>query len=67
MSICDPWAVPTAIEFHACGVKRIMWLRDPWVMPRFFDQSMRLDLLLYPWVMVLFLNACHSLSQRLDI
>jgi len=36
-------------------------------MPRFFDQSMRLDLLLYPWVIVLFLNACHSLSQRLDI
>ena len=36
-------------------------------MPRFFDQSMRVDLLLYPWVMVLFLNACHSLSQRLDI
>ena len=36
-------------------------------MPRFFDQSMRLELLLYPWVMVLFLNACHSLSQRLDI
>ena len=36
-------------------------------MPRFFDQSLRLDLLLYPWVMVLFLNACHSLSQRLDI
>src|SRR5215831_5566814 len=36
-------------------------------MPRFFDQSLRLELLLYPWVMVLFLNACHSLSQRLDI
>ena len=36
-------------------------------MPRFFDQSIRLDLLLYPWVMVLFLNACHSVSQRLDI
>jgi hypothetical protein len=36
-------------------------------MPKFFDQSIRLDLLLYPWVMVLFLNACHSLSQRLDI
>ena len=36
-------------------------------MPRFFDQSIRLELLLYPWVMVLFLNACHSLSQRLDI
>jgi hypothetical protein len=35
--------------------------------PRFFDQSLRLDLLLYPWVMVLFLNACHSVSQRLDI
>ena len=36
-------------------------------MPRFFDQSIRLELLLYPWVMVLFLNTCHSLSQRLDI
>ena len=36
-------------------------------MPRFFDQSIRLELLLYPWVMVLFLNACHSISQRLDI
>jgi len=36
-------------------------------MPRFFDQSIRLELLLYPWVMVLFLNACHSLSQRLYI
>lgn len=36
-------------------------------MPRFFDQSIRLELLLYPWVMVLFLNGCHSLSQRLDI
>jgi DnaJ domain len=37
------------------------------IMPRFFDQSIRLDLLLYPWVVVLFLNACHSVSQRLDI
>jgi hypothetical protein len=36
-------------------------------MPGFFDQSIRLELLLYPWVMVLFLNACHSVSQRLDI
>jgi DnaJ domain len=36
-------------------------------MPRFFDQSIRPELLLYPWVMVLFLNACHSVSQRLDI
>jgi hypothetical protein len=35
--------------------------------PRFFDQSIRLELLLYPWVIVLFLNASHSLSQRLDI
>jgi hypothetical protein len=35
--------------------------------PRFLDQSVRLELLLYPWVMVLFLNACHSVSQRLDI
>ncbi|MDX6500955.1 MAG: molecular chaperone DnaJ [Blastocatellia bacterium] len=46
-----------------------MSLRDllSMAMPRFFDQSIRLELLLYPWVMVLFLNACHSLSQRLDI
>jgi hypothetical protein len=36
-------------------------------MPRFFDQSIRLELLLYPWVIVLFLNACYSVSQRLDI
>jgi len=36
-------------------------------MPRFFDQSIRLELLLYPWIIVLFLNACHSVSQRLDI
>ena len=36
-------------------------------MPRFIDPSIRLELLLYPWCMVLFLNACHSLSQRLDI
>ncbi len=36
-------------------------------MPRFFDQSIRLGLLLYAWVMVLFLNACHWVSQRLDI
>ena len=36
-------------------------------MPRFFDESIRLELLLYPWVMVLFLNGCHSLSQRLNI
>jgi hypothetical protein len=36
-------------------------------MPRFFDQSIRLELLLYHWVMVLFLNSCHSVSQRLDV
>jgi hypothetical protein len=36
-------------------------------MPRFFDTSLRMELLLYPWVMVLFLNGCHSVSQRLDI
>src|SRR5947207_8919728 len=36
-------------------------------MPRLFDQSIRLELLLYPWVMVLFLNACHSVSQRLEL
>ena len=34
---------------------------------RFFDGSIRLELLLYPRVMVLFLDACHSLNQRLDI
>ena len=36
-------------------------------MPMFFDPSIRLELLLYPWIMVLLLDAGHSLSQRLDI
>jgi hypothetical protein len=36
-------------------------------MPMFFDPLIRPELLLYPWIMVLFFNACHSLSQRLDI
>src|SRR5215213_1223847 len=36
-------------------------------MPMFFDPSIRLDLLLYPWIMVLLLDAGHSLSQRIEI
>lgn len=36
-------------------------------MPMLFDPLIRPELLLYPWIMVLFFNACHSLSQRLDI
>jgi curved DNA-binding protein CbpA len=36
-------------------------------MPMFFDPSIRLELLLYPWIMVLVIDAGHSLSQRLDI
>ena len=36
-------------------------------MPMFFDPAIRLELVLYPWIMVLLVDACHSLSQRLDI
>jgi hypothetical protein len=36
-------------------------------MPMFFDPSIRLELLLYPWIMVLLIDIGHSLSQRLDI
>jgi len=36
-------------------------------MPMFFDPAIRLELVLYPWIMVLLIDACHSLSQRLDI
>ena len=36
-------------------------------MPMFFDPSIRPELLLYPWIMVLLLDAGHSLSQRIDI
>jgi hypothetical protein len=36
-------------------------------MPMFFDPSIRLELLLYPWIMVLFIDTLHSLSQRIDI
>ena len=36
-------------------------------MPMFFDPSIRLELLFYPWIMVLLVDAGHSLSQRLDI
>ena len=58
-----------AIGFGLLGTLVGMSLSDllSIAMPRFFDQSIRLELLLYPWVMVLFLNACHSVSQRLDI
>lgn len=59
----------TAIGCGLVGTLLGMFLSDllSMAMPRFFDQSIRLELLLYPWVMVLFLNACHSVSQRLDI
>jgi hypothetical protein len=36
-------------------------------MPMFFDTSIRLELLLYPWIMVLLIDAGYSLSQRIDI
>jgi len=36
-------------------------------MPMFFDPSIRLELLLYPWMMVLLIDAVHSLSQKIDI
>lgn len=36
-------------------------------MPMFFDRSIRLEFLLYPWIMVLLIDAGHLLSQRLDI
>jgi curved DNA-binding protein CbpA len=36
-------------------------------MPMFFDRSLRLELLLYPWIMVLLIDAVHSLSQKIDI
>lgn len=36
-------------------------------MPMFFDPSIRLELLLYPWIMVLLIDALYSLSQKIDI
>jgi len=36
-------------------------------MPMFFDPSIRLELLLYPWIMVLLIDTVYSLSQRIDI
>ena len=36
-------------------------------MPMFFDPSIRLELLLYPWIMVLLMDAVHSLSEKMDI
>ena len=36
-------------------------------MPMFFDPSISLELLLYPWIMVLLMDAGHSLSQRIDL
>jgi len=36
-------------------------------MPMFFEPSIRPELLLYPWIMVLLLDAGHALSQRIDI
>lgn len=46
-----------------------MSLSDSLLIPMrmFFDPSIRLELLLYPWIMVLLMDACHSLSERLDI
>ena len=36
-------------------------------MPMFFDPSLSPELLLYPWIMVLLIDAIYSLSQRIDI
>ena len=36
-------------------------------MPMFFDPSIRLELLLYPWIIVLLMDSVYSLSQRIDI
>jgi hypothetical protein len=36
-------------------------------MPMFFDPSIRLELLLYPWIMVLLIDTGYSLSQKIDI
>jgi len=36
-------------------------------MPMFFDPSIRLELLLYPWIMVLLVDTVYSVSQRIDI
>ena len=36
-------------------------------MPMFFDPSISLELLLYPWIMVLLIDSVYSLSQRIDI
>ena len=36
-------------------------------MPMFFDPSIRLELLLYPWIMVLLIDTVYAVSQRIDI
>ena len=36
-------------------------------MPMFFDPALRLELLLYPWIMVLLIDTVYSVSQRIDI
>ncbi|HET6975287.1 MAG TPA: J domain-containing protein [Pyrinomonadaceae bacterium] len=36
-------------------------------MPMFFDRTIRLELLLYPWIIVLLIDGVHSLSQKIDI
>jgi DnaJ domain len=36
-------------------------------MPLFFDPAIRLELLLYPWIMVLLIDELYALSQRIDI
>jgi hypothetical protein len=58
-----------AIGFGLLGTFIGMSLSDSLLiaMPMFFDPSIRLELLLYPWIMVLLIDAGHSLSQRLDI
>ena len=36
-------------------------------MSMFFDPSIRLELLLYPWIMVLLIDTVYAVSQRIDI
>jgi hypothetical protein len=36
-------------------------------MPMLFDPSLRLELLLYPWIIILLVDGSRSLRQRLDI
>lgn len=36
-------------------------------MPMFFDRTIRLELLLYPWIVVWMIDLVHSFAQRIDI